>query len=99
MRKYNDLIDQTFAFPTPEFSVKGNYLSFNGINLIDIIKEYGTPLRLTYLPKISEKVQLAKSWFDNSIKKHKYKSFLKKWFGLVYYHFGSIQFLLFDVFR
>ena len=43
MRKYVDLIDQTFEFPNSEFSVEGNYLSFNGIPLIDIIKEYGTP--------------------------------------------------------
>lgn len=73
MRKYIDLIEQTFDFPTKEFSVKGNYLSFNDIPLIDIIKEYGTPLRLTYLPKIGEKIDQANTWFQNSIKKHKYK--------------------------
>lgn len=73
MRKYIDLIDQTFDFPTSEFNVKGNYLSFNGISLNKVIKEYGTPLRLTYLPKISEKIDEAKTWFSNSIKKYKYK--------------------------
>jgi len=73
MRKYNDLIGQTFDFPNTEFSVEGNYLSFNSIPLIDIIKQYGTPLRLTYLPKISEKVQQATSWFNNSIKKYNYQ--------------------------
>lgn len=73
MRKYSDLIDQTFEFPSAEFSVEGNYLSFNDIPLIDIIKEHGTPLRLTYLPKISEKIELAKTWFNNSIKKYKYQ--------------------------
>ena len=73
MRKYHDLIDQTFEFPSAEFSVEGNYLSFNGIPLIDIIKEHGTPLRLTYLPKISEKIEQAKNWFDNSIKKYNYQ--------------------------
>ncbi|GAB5526846.1 MAG: decarboxylase [Roseivirga sp.] len=73
MRKYIDLIEQTFDFPSKEFSVNGNYLSFNDIPLIDIIKEYGTPLRLTYLPKIGEKIDEANTWFNNSIKKYNYK--------------------------
>ena len=72
MRKYNDLIEQTFDFPNQEFNVNGNYLSFNDIPLIDIIKEYGTPLRLTYLPKIAEKIEEANTWFRNSIKKYRY---------------------------
>ena len=72
MRKYIDLIDQTFEFPNTEFHVKGNYLSFNDIPLIDIVKEYGTPLRITYLPKIAEKIEEAKNWFNNSIKKYRY---------------------------
>ncbi|WP_339698671.1 arginine decarboxylase [uncultured Roseivirga sp.] len=73
MKSYFDLIDQTFDFPTQEFKVNGKYLEFHDVPLKDIIKEHGTPLRLTYLPKISENIQKAKKWFEASIKKHKYQ--------------------------
>lgn len=73
MKSYFDLIDQTFDFPTQEFKVNGKYLEFHDIPLKDIIKEHGTPLRLTYLPKISENIQKAKTWFEGAMKKHKYK--------------------------
>lgn len=73
MKSYYDLIDQSFEFPTKEFAVNGKYLEFHGIPLKKILDEYGTPLRITYLPKISENITNAKNWFANSIKKHNYK--------------------------
>lgn len=73
MKKYRDLIDQTFYFPNEEFDVKNNHLSFNGVDLMQIIKEHGTPLKLTYLPKISQNIQHAKKIFDQAIQKKKYK--------------------------
>jgi len=73
MNKYIDLIQQTFDFPTKEFKVENNQLHFNGVNLMDIIDTYGTPLKLTYLPKISESIQNAKSYFTNAIEAHDYK--------------------------
>lgn len=72
MKSYIDLIEQTFEFPTKEFKVDDNFLSFNDVNLIEIIEKYGTPLKLTYLPKISEKIQYAKKIFGDAIAKHKY---------------------------
>ena len=71
MKKYRDLIDQTFYFPTEEFDVKDNKLSFNGVDLMEIIEEYGTPLKLTYLPKISQNIQNAKKIFAEAIQKKK----------------------------
>ncbi|KEO72498.1 arginine decarboxylase [Anditalea andensis] len=73
MNKYADLIQQTFDFPTKEFHVEDNKLHFNGVDLMNIIEEYGTPLKLTYLPKISENIQNAKTIFNNAIKSHDYK--------------------------
>lgn len=73
MKSYIDLIEQTFDFPTKEFKVENNELLFNNVPLMDIIQEYGTPLKLTYLPKISEHIQNAKKIFNNAIKKFKYK--------------------------
>ncbi len=71
--KYIDLIDQTFEFPTEEFSVTDNELNFHDIPLMDIIKQYGTPLKITYLPKISSQIQRAKRLFNVAMAKVDYK--------------------------
>ncbi|MBD0260320.1 MAG: arginine decarboxylase, partial [Cytophagales bacterium] len=73
MKSYIDLIEQTFEFPSEEFRVENNELIFNGVPLMDIIREYGTPMKITYLPKIGEHIQNAKRIFNNAIKKYKYK--------------------------
>lgn len=73
MKSYFDLIDQTFDFPTEEFRVNGKYLEFHDVPLKSILDQHGTPLRITYLPKITQNIQLAKGWFEAAIKKHKYK--------------------------
>ena len=72
--KYIDLIQQTYEFPQEEFNVEDNELLFNDVPLMDIIKQYGTPLKITYLPKISENIQKAKRWFNVAIAKSDYKS-------------------------
>ncbi|MEM6643970.1 MAG: arginine decarboxylase [Bacteroidota bacterium] len=72
MRKYADLINQTFDFPTPEFKVIKNHLHFHGIDLMEIIKQYGTPLKLSYLPKIASSIRFARKIFNSAIKKHNY---------------------------
>lgn len=69
---YYNLIDQTFEFPQEPFEVNEGRLFFHGIDLVDIIQQYGTPLKLTYLPKISEQIQRAKGYFANAMKEHGY---------------------------
>ena len=71
--KYIDLIDQTYYFPQEEFTLEDEYLRFHNIPLNELIAEYGSPLKFTYLPKISENIALAKKWFANAIEKHQYK--------------------------
>ncbi|MFZ4785620.1 MAG: arginine decarboxylase [Flavobacteriales bacterium] len=61
--KYIDLIEQTFDWPQEEFTMDGDNLQFHDIPLMDLIKKYGTPLKFTYLPKISKNIQRAKAWF------------------------------------
>lgn len=72
--KYLDLIEQTFDFPQPEFKLDGENLLFHNIPLMDIIEKYGTPLKFTYLPQISNQIERAKTWFKNAMKKANYKS-------------------------
>ena len=71
--RYVDLIEQTFDFPQDEFKVVNEELHFHDIPLMDIIKQYGTPLKITYLPKISEQIQKAKRFFNVAIAKSDYK--------------------------
>ena len=71
--KYSDLIDQTFEFPQDEFMVEDGELHFHDINMMDIINQYGTPLKITYLPKISSQIQRAKRMFNVAMAKVDYK--------------------------
>jgi len=71
--KYKDLIEQTFDFPQDEFSVEDNELNLYDIPLMEIIKQYGTPLKVTYLPKISSQIARAKRMFNVAMAKVDYK--------------------------
>lgn len=71
--KYIDLIEQTFYFPQPEFTLEDDNLLFHGIPLMEIIKQYGTPVKLTYLPKISEQIKNARKLFNVAMAKVDYQ--------------------------
>lgn len=71
--KYIDLIEQTFDFPQEEFQVNDGELLFHGIPLMEIIKQYGTPVKLTYLPEISKQIQKAKRLFNVAMAKVDYQ--------------------------
>ena len=71
--RYLDLIEQTFEFPQEGFKVIDNELHFNEIPIMNIIEQYGTPLKITYLPKISQQIQRAKRAFNVAFAKIGYK--------------------------
>lgn len=71
--KYIDLIQQTFDFPNEEFKVHENELSWHNIPLMDIIEQYGTPLKLTYLPKITSQIKKANRLFAVAMAKAQYE--------------------------
>ena len=66
---YLDLVKQTFNFPQEGFEVEDGYLQFNGLDLKALIDKYGTPLKLTYLPKIGMQIKKAKNMFANCFQK------------------------------
>jgi len=70
---YVDLIDQTFDFPQEEFTLQKNNLFFHGVDLMELVNRYGSPLKFTYLPKISDNINRARTWFADSFKKHNYE--------------------------
>jgi arginine decarboxylase len=71
--KYIDLISQTFDFPQEEFKLENKTLEFHGINLMELVEEYGAPLKFSYLPQISNNIKRAKKWFADAIEKNDYK--------------------------
>lgn len=71
--KYIDLINQTFDFPQEEFKVENNSLKFHDVDLMKLMKDYGSPLKFTYLPQISNNINRAKKWFADGMAKSEYK--------------------------
>lgn len=71
--KYIDLIEQSFEFPQDEFKVEDSELLFHNIPIMDVIEQYGTPLKITYLPKISQQIQRAKRMFNVAMAKVDYQ--------------------------
>lgn len=70
---YKDLIEQTFDFPQEEFQINENNLLFHDIDMMQLVEKYGTPLKFTYLPKVSENINRAKNWFNKAFKKLNYQ--------------------------
>ena len=70
--KYYELVAQTFDFPQDGFRLSNNRLLFNEIDIQDLIQRYGTPLKLTYLPKIGEKIQTARKLFRDAMSRYGY---------------------------
>jgi arginine decarboxylase len=69
---YLDLVNQTFNFPQEDFKLVNEYLQYNGQDVKALIDKYGTPLKVSYLPKIGKQIQKAKSMFAAAFKKYKY---------------------------
>ena len=59
--KYAELIDQTLYFPQEEFKYEDQQLYFHDIPLMDLVEKFGTPLKFSYLTKISQNIQRAKN--------------------------------------
>ena len=57
MQTFFEFIDQSFDFPPEGFQVLDDELYFHGINVMELIETYKTPLRFTYMPIISERVR------------------------------------------
>ncbi len=90
MNKYLELIQQTFDFPQPEFNVKNGDLYFHDIRMMDVIKEYPTPLKLSYLPKIKERIQYSKELFENARTKFNYQGSYKYAYCTKSSHFSYV---------
>jgi arginine decarboxylase len=73
--KYIDIIDQTFYFPQEEFKLDDDTdtLMYYDIPLMELIEQHGTPLKISYLPKISQQIKKAKNYFERAFIVNDYK--------------------------
>jgi arginine decarboxylase len=88
--RYIDLIEQTFDFPKDEFKLDGDKLVWNDLPLMDILEKHGTPLRITWLPKIGEKVDLARASFAKALKEHDYAGTYEYFYCTKSNHFSYV---------
>jgi arginine decarboxylase len=72
MKKYQNLIEQTFDFPTEDFDLVDGGLRFHGVPLLEVVERFGTPTKLTYLPKISSNIQHVRQLFRQAMDKYNY---------------------------
>ncbi|MBK6860302.1 MAG: arginine decarboxylase [Saprospiraceae bacterium] len=68
VNKYFDLIDQSYYFPQESFDLEKDELIFNGIPVMNLIEKYGTPFKMTYLPRIGDQIKKAKNQFNKAMK-------------------------------
>jgi len=89
-RSFLDLIKQTYTFPQTAFEVKDGSLLFNQIPLKEVIDQFGTPLKLTYLPKIGAQIDQAKSFFEQAMRKVDYNNEYKFCYCTKSSHFAFV---------
>jgi arginine decarboxylase len=77
MQSYQEFLDLSVGFPQDGFEIIDDELYFQDLNLMEMIETYGTPLRFTYLPMITKKIQQAKLLFQQAIIKNNYRGSYK----------------------
>ncbi len=87
---YFDLIDQTYYFPQDGFDLENGNLFFHNVSLKFIIEKYGTPLKITYLPKIGEQIKRIRNLFSKAIKTNGYKGSYKYCYCTKSCHFSFV---------
>jgi len=88
--RYVDLIEQTFDFPKDEFTLEDGKLLWNELPLMDILEKHGTPLRITYLPKVGEKIDQARNIFAKAFGTHGYNGSYEYFYCTKSNHFSYI---------
>ena len=66
------LIVKTIMENIKLIETKNGVIYYNGMSLLDLAKEYKTPLKVTFLDVIKQRVELLKSSFDKAIKESGY---------------------------
>ncbi len=73
MQNYKEFLEYSIDALPEGFQVLDDELYFHGINLMELVESYGTPLRFTFLPIISKQIQRAKLFFKKAFLKNDYR--------------------------
>src|ERR1700709_453333 len=90
MQSYQEFLDLSVGFPQDGFEIIDDELYFQDLNLMEMIETYGTPLRFTYLPMITKKIQQSKLLFQQAIIKNNYRGSYKYCYCTKSSHFKHI---------
>src|SRR5690606_1273305 len=90
MQSYQEFLDLSVGFPQDGFDIIDDELYFHDLNLMEMIETYGTPLRFTYLPIISKKIQQAKILFQTAMLKYNYRGTYKYYYSTKSSHLKHI---------
>lgn len=55
-----------------EFDIKSDQLFYRNIDLLKLAKDYGSPLRFTFLPAISDQIEMMKMYFQKAMERRDY---------------------------
>ncbi len=88
--RYVDLIEQTFDFPKDEFKLDDDKLVWNDLPLVELLEKHGTPLRISYLPKIGEKIAMARASFAKAFAAHNYTGSYEYFYCTKSNHFSYV---------
>ncbi len=69
---YESFIRRAYPFPQRGLSLSKGQLHFWELPLLDVVKHYGSPLKLTYLPLIADKIRDARSYFNQAMQAEGY---------------------------
>ncbi|MBC8984954.1 arginine decarboxylase [Pedobacter sp. N36a] len=83
------LIHQEIDLPD-EFDVKEDKLFYSNIDLLKLAKDYGSPLRFTFLPAISNQIERMKMYFQKAIEKTDYQGEYSYYYCTKSSHFEHI---------
>ena len=83
------LIHEVIDLPD-EFDIKDFKLFYKDIDLLRLSKDYGTPLRFTFLPTIEEKINEMKLYFKEAIQKTNYQGSYMYYYCTKSSHFRHI---------
>lgn len=64
---YKEFVEQTVDFPQDGFEVRDDLLYFHGMSIMALIEEYGTPLKVNYLPSITNQITKARYHFGEAM--------------------------------
>jgi arginine decarboxylase len=90
MPSYYEFVKQSAGFPQSDFDVIEDELYFHNINLMEMLETYGTPLKFTFLPAISNKIKEARLLFQQAMLKNDYRGRYHYGYGLKSAHFKYV---------